>query len=151
MLESKAKFIGKVDVFVDGASRGNRGHAGIGGIVIDPDNGYVLDQFGRYIGEKTNNEAEYLAIIEALSLARKHTRKVVRVFSDSQFVIRQINKRYRIKEDRMEPLCLKVLEKERLFELVEYNHLRSGNARIRRADMMAKQAIDRALHKPLKM
>jgi len=150
MINYTSKFIDKVNVFVDGASRGNPGHAGIGGIIVDADNNARLDDFCEYIGVKTNNEAEYLAIDKGLSVARKHTRKLVRIFSDSEFVIRQINKRYRIKQDRMEPLCLKVIEKERLFENVEFSHLRSNSSWIKRADMLANQAIERMLFRPLK-
>ena len=142
---SKPKFIDKVKLFVDGASRRNPGPAGTGGVLLDADNDHVLDQFCKYKGEKTNNEAEYLAIIDGLSLARKHTRKLVWVFSDSEFVIRQINKRYTIKEDRMEPLCLEVTRKGRLFEEVQFSHRSSDDEWIKRADMLAKQAIDRAL------
>ena len=144
MESPKPKFVGKLKLFVDGASRRNPGPAGAGGILLDADNDHVLDQFCKYLGEKTNNEAEYSAIINGLSVARKHTRKLVWVFSDSEFVIRQINKRYTIKEDRMEPLCLEVLRKERLFEEVHYSHRSSNDKWIKRADMLAKQAIDRA-------
>jgi ribonuclease HI len=145
MEKEKPKFISKVKLYVDGASRRNPGPAGIGGVILDADNERLLDQFCKFKGEKTNNEAEYLAIIEGLSVARKHTRKLVWVFSDSEFVIRQIKKRYTIKEERMEPLCLKVLEKERLFEEVHFDHRSSGDKWIKRADILAKQAIDRAL------
>jgi len=148
-MNHKPKFVGKVHVFVDGASRGNPGHAGIGGIVFDADDNTKLDDFSEYIGQKTNNEAEYMAIIKGLSLARKWTRKVVQVCSDSEFAIRQINKRYRIKEDRMEPLCLQVISKAQLFDSVQFIHVSSNNPGIKRADMLSKQAIDRKLFIPL--
>jgi len=145
-----SKFIDKVNVFVDGCSKGNRGPAGIGGIIVDANDDTKLDDFSEYIGVKTNNEAEYMAILKGLSAALSQTRKSVYMFSDSEFAIRQINKSYRIKEGRMEPLCLKVVQKAQLFERVQFSHVSSSNPRIRRADMLAKQAVERALFRPLK-
>ena len=148
-MEEKEPFIDEVFVFVDGACKGNPGPSGIGVEVFDKD-GKLLDQKSEYVGDKTNNEAEYEAINQGLSLARKHTRKRVIISSDSEFVIRQVGGRYRIKEDRMEPLCLSILSKEHLFEEVEYRRCPKENVNIKRVDMYAKQAIDRALFRPFK-
>ncbi len=149
--KEEGKFISKVLVFVDGASKGNPGPAGIGGIVVDADSGNWLDHFSEFLGTKTNNEAEYMAISKGLSVALGCTRKSVHLFSDSEFAISQIKKMYRIRTNRMEPLCAQVVQKAQLFEHVEFSHLPSENVRIKRADMFANRAINDAIDKPLKM
>ncbi|MEM0089981.1 MAG: ribonuclease HI family protein, partial [Nitrososphaerota archaeon] len=77
----------EVEIYVDGASRGNPGPAGIG-IVLKLDSRTVC--FKRFIGNKTNNEAEYLALLEGLKLAISVNAKKVKVFSDSELIVKQL-------------------------------------------------------------
>lgn len=92
--------------YFDGASQGNPGQAGIGGLLMDTQTGKVLWEMSKSIGHKTNNEAEYLALIEVLKhLAETSTRNVV-IRGDSQLVINQINGDWRVKEQHLYPLCI---------------------------------------------
>ena len=77
-----------IDLYCDGASRGNPGPASVGIVVVDHDTDAVLAKTGKTIGEKTNNVAEYEAIKRGLTLAWKdYKANIVRVYSDSQLVI----------------------------------------------------------------
>ena len=88
------KKLNKVYVYCDGASRRNPGPAAIAFIIKD-ENGNVLKQGKKCIGDSTNNTAEYKAIIEGLGACSSFTRKEVIVCSDSQLAISQINRIWR--------------------------------------------------------
>ena len=94
-----------ISVNADGGSRCNPGPAAIGILVWD-ENRIEISSYKECIGDKTNNEAEYIALIKALELAMKHTRKRVHIFMDSELVIKQMNGRYRVKADNLRPLFL---------------------------------------------
>ena len=83
-------------VFTDGASRGNPGLAGAGFVIFD-ENGKEVAAKGIFLGEKTNNQAEYEALIEALTEASSIGIKRVKIFSDSQLLVRQMSGIYKIK------------------------------------------------------
>lgn len=135
-----SKFI----IFTDGASRGNPGPASYGFTVADKD-GKMLHEEGEYIGNTTNNAAEYTAVLEAFKLIReKYKDKLpsrVEVFADSKLVAEQLSGRYKIKHPNLKPLFdqIKLLELE--LGSVIYTHIpRSENAL---ADKLANQALDR--------
>ena len=91
----------KFIVFTDGGARGNPGPAALG-YVIKNERGETLKEHGEYIGEKTNNEAEYRAPIFALKKIKalwgkeKAKKTEVQIFSDSQLVVRQLNRKYKV-------------------------------------------------------
>lgn len=90
-------------LFTDGAARGNPGKSGAG-VVIEDENGMRLAGQHRYLGEKTNNEAEYLALIDGLRAIQEWKPDRVEIFMDSKLVVEQINNRYRVKEERLKAL-----------------------------------------------
>ena len=90
-------------LFTDGAARGNPGPAGAG-VVIEDENGMRLAGQHRWLGEKTNNEAEYLALIDGLKAVQEWKPDRVEIFMDSKLVVEQVNDRYRIKEARLKAL-----------------------------------------------
>ena len=90
-------------LFTDGAARGNPGPAGAG-VVIEDENGMRLAGQHRWLGEKTNNEAEYLALIDGLKAVQEWKPDRVEIFMDSKLVVEQVNDRYRIKEARLKTL-----------------------------------------------
>lgn len=90
-------------LFTDGAARGNPGKSGAG-VVIEDENGMRLAGRHRYLGEKTNNEAEYLALIDGLRAIQEWKPDRVEIFMDSKLVVEQINNRYRVKEERLKAL-----------------------------------------------
>lgn len=126
----------EVEIYVDGASRGNPGPAGIG-VVLKFDSKIVC--FKKFIGNKTNNEAEYLALLEGLKLAIGFNAKKVKVFSDSELVIKQLRGEFSIKEGRLSKLYSEIKELERILD-VEYFHISRESNKL--ADELANEAID---------
>ena len=124
----------------DGASRGNPGKASIGVCIKGEDKKTVLKKYGKYIGECTNNQAEYSAVIDALDSASEFTNKNVCVFSDSELLVRQLNKQYRIKDKKLKTLFLKVREQEKIFDVVTYAHISRDKNTV--ADKLANEALD---------
>lgn len=94
---------GALIVSVDGASRGNPGPAAAGIVVALPD-GTPLQQMGIVLGQKTNNEAEYLALLRALQEVQRLRPKAVTVRMDSQLVVRQMTGQWRVRDERLRQL-----------------------------------------------
>src|SRR3989338_4442791 len=88
------------EVYIDGASRGNPGPSGLGVAFIDG-NGSSIRQISRYIGETTNNVAEYLALIYALQEALIYGYTGLMVKSDSELLVRQIKGQYRVRDAQL--------------------------------------------------
>jgi len=83
---------------VDGASRGNPGQAGCGAAIID-ENGTVVKELSRHLGQATNNVAEYEALLMGLEALLQLGRKTIIVQSDSELLVRQLNDQYRVKDE----------------------------------------------------
>jgi len=132
--------IEKILVFTDGAANPNPGHAGIG-IVIFDEEGNELCRHGDYIGEHTNNEAEYTALIRALDLAPAHCTLHVVCHSDSELVVRQLNHIYRVKKPSLLELHRQVRHRESTFLSVEYVHVPREHPRLQIADDLSNRAI----------
>ena len=90
-------------IHIDGGSRGNPGDAGFGVHVAGPDGTELAGLYG-YLGRATNNVAEYQALIHALRFALAHGAQNVRIFSDSELVVRQVAGSYKVKHPDMIPL-----------------------------------------------
>ncbi|MBI4712643.1 MAG: ribonuclease HI family protein [Planctomycetes bacterium] len=111
----------KIEVYIDGASRGNPGPSGIGIYIKDADGKEILKK-GEYLGETTNNVAEYSALIEALEFLKdqKKTKSEISVKSDSELIIKQITGDYRIKSKLLMPLAIKVRKLIKEFQNIEF-------------------------------
>ncbi len=126
----------------DGASRGNPGPAGAGWVMFENEGGEVLAQGGAFLGRKTNNEAEYEAVIRGLKAARELGADEVLLRSDSELLIKQLNGEYQVRNERIAVLHGQAREAMRAFRRVEARHVRrEGNSA---ADAMANEAIDTA-------
>ncbi len=123
-------------IYSDGASSGNPGEAGIGGVVsVD---GHTFE-FSRSIGVATNNVAEYSALIEALKKAIEMGATEAQVFLDSELVVRQINGQYRVKHENIKPLYEKAISLLSSFKKFSVRHIpREQN---KRADALSKEGI----------
>ncbi len=132
----------EIIIFVDGASKGNPGAAGIGVLVTDVD-GVVLAEIGEGIGQTTNNVAEYKALIRGLEEAQARGAQRVTVHTDSQLMARQMEGRYKINAPHLKTLQQEASALCRLFPGgVTLTHiLREGNAR---ADQLANQGARQA-------
>ena len=126
-------------VYIDGASRGNPGEAGVGIIVYD-ENKKPLRQFGCYFGKLTNNMAEYMALTFALIVLLELGVKSATVYSDSELLIRQLNGKYRVKNERILPLYLQIKYILRSFKKIKFCHIRREKNKA--ADRLANRAID---------
>lgn len=129
-----------LEIYVDGASRGNPGPAAYAFIFIKENE--IIHQKSAFIGNKTNNTAEYEVIINALKEAEKYSRWQINVFSDSQLVIRQINKVYRIKKSHLSVLCDSVYDRRKKFEKVDFFHVGRNNIYIQKCDRLCNQCLD---------
>ena len=97
----------EVDLYCDGASRGNPGPASTGAVLKDK-SGQVLAEVSRCLGRATNNRAEYQALIDGLQEARKLGASKVNIFADSQLMIRQVLGQYKIKNQDLKELAKEV-------------------------------------------
>ena len=122
----------------DGASQGNPGPAAIGATIKD-EQGRLLASISQRIGQTTNNQAEYRAIIAALEKATRLGAKQVDIHSDSELVVRQINGGYRVKKATLKPLHQKVKQLLSQFESFTITHIpRQQN---KEADSLANMAL----------
>ena len=88
---------------IDGGARGNPGPAAYGVIVATPD-GKPLAKLSEFLGEATNNEAEYAGLLAALEYAAHHRARSLKVISDSELLVRQIRGEYKVKSGGLKPL-----------------------------------------------
>lgn len=128
-----------LDIHIDGASRGNPGEAAFGVYVASPDGRPVAELYG-YLGRATNNVAEYQALLHALRYALAQGVKRVRVFSDSELVVKQIDGRYRVKHPDMLPLHRDASALLRRFDEATVSHVRREQNKD--ADRLANRALD---------
>lgn len=124
-------------MYVDGASQPQKKQGGIGGVIYLHDS--EIENFAENIGEATNNEAEYNALIRGCELLRKYEPEKVYIFADSEFMVKQINGEYQVKNERMKKLYGKAMHA--LQEFPEWTLTHVPRERNRRADQLSKQAI----------
>jgi ribonuclease HI len=128
----------QVTVFTDGGSRGNPGPAAIGGVILAGEK--TLEEFSAYIGDKTNNQAEYAALLAGLERAAKFTDVAVNCVLDSELVVKQMRGEYKVKSPELRKLVHQAKHLEEKFKTVTYEHtMREGNVR---ADALVNQALD---------
>ncbi len=127
-------------IYTDGASRGNPGPCALGIQVFDSDRRLIYEEASYLEDSNTNNFAEYKAVIRALKLAVRHKAQELSLFSDSQLLVRQLEKKYKVKSARIKPLfsqCLKLLEQ---IPKAGFKHIpREQN---KGADALANKALD---------
>lgn len=113
-------------IHCDGGSRGNPGPAA-SAYLITNDHGEDVGQGTRFLGQKTNNEAEYYAVIDALSWVVSRfpvLADTIEVYLDSDLLVNQLSGRYRVKSAKLLPLILKVKSLERqIARPVTYTHV----------------------------
>lgn len=127
-------------VEADGGSRGNPGPAGSGSLIRDRVGGSVLQGVGVFLGEATNNVAEYRGLITGLTLAREAGARSVQVRLDSKLVVEQMSGRWKVKHPDMKPLAAQAQALVREFDSVEFQWIpRKDNAL---ADELANLAMD---------
>lgn len=130
----------KLISFSDGGARGNPGPAGIGAVLLNEKN-EIVERLSRYIGETTNNQAEYQALIMALEKAKELGAAEIQCFLDSELVVKQLNREYKVKNQELAPLFLKIHNLSITFKKISFTHVpREKN---KEADVLANEAMDR--------
>src|SRR3989344_391136 len=119
----------KLIIYTDGGARGNPGPAAIGVVIFD-ESGKILKKFGEYIGKTTNNQAEYTALITALSKASKLGVSEVRCFLDSELVVKQLSGQYRVKESGLRDRVGEVLRLSNQFKSISFKHVKREENRL---------------------
>ena len=134
-----------ITIFTDGGARGNPGPAAIGFVIQDA-SGKTVKSHGEAIGETTNNEAEYRAVIAALQktkalFGKERTKRMkVTLNMDSELIARQLNGKYKIEEERLFPLYIKTQNLKIDFAEVLFFHVpREKN---KKADALVNEALD---------
>ena len=146
----------KIKIYTDGGARGNPGPAGIGVVIKDGDK--IIKEVKKYIGETTNNQAEYQALILGLEElgkmseqgvlggsasnleAEPPTSVEVDCFLDSELVVKQLNREYKVKNKDLAPLFVKVWNLSQGFKSCKFWHI--GREQNKEADRLVNEAID---------
>jgi len=123
----------------DGGARGNPGPAAIGAVIAAAD-GSEIQYISKTIGETTNNQAEYQAIIAGLEKALEMGAEEAQCFLDSELVVKQLNREYKVKNKELAPLFVKVFNLSHQFKKVSFTHIfREAN---KEADRLVNEALD---------
>ncbi len=138
----KTPTMGELTVYSDGASRNNPGEAGAG-VYIEQD-GEPLERIARYLGMTTNNIAEYTAAITGLERAVQLGASSVRLFADSELLVKQINGLYKVKNEGLKPLHARAKELIAMIGRVEVQYI--PRAMNKEADALANKAIDEKIN-----
>ena len=137
-----------INIFIDGASRGNPGPSGIGILFCDDKNNVVKKLF-KFIGNSTNNVAEYSALIYAMQEALIDRYDHVKIKSDSELLTKQLAGEYKVKNDNLRPYYEMFQHIARGFNKVEIIPIGRENNSI--ADKLANKAIDSRFDSSLKI
>ena len=132
----------KIIINTDGGARGNPGPAGIG-VVFRNEQNNIIAEHNQYIGETTNNVAEYKALILGLTEAQKIDATDLLINMDSELVVKQMKGQYKIKEPGLQLLAGEVFKHIKNFHSVNFNHVRREFNK--EADKLVNQAINKHL------
>lgn len=128
-------------IYTDGGARGNPGPAGAGAVIQDADTGETIKELYEYVGETTNNQAEYRAVILGLKESVDLRPSKIMVVADSELLVRQLTGEYRVRNEGLAKRFLEVRNLEvKLGIPVHYRHV--PRAQNKQADALANKAMD---------
>jgi ribonuclease HI len=134
-----------INAHCDGGARGNPGPAGYGAVIQD-DQGTILAELSEFLGMRTNNFAEYSGLLACLQYALDHHHPRLRVVSDSELMVKQIQGKYKVNSPDLRPLWQEAKNRIARLQAFEISHaLRHKN---KDADRLANQAMDRGMKRP---
>jgi ribonuclease HI len=139
------KTMSDITIYIDGGSRGNPGPAGIGTVIID-ENKKTVKEYSQYLGQATNNEAEYQALIFALKKTKslfgkdKIKKYSINIFSDSELLVNQMTGRYKIINPKIQPLFLKAWNL--IIDCGQVSFQPLSREKNKQADSLVNQALD---------
>jgi ribonuclease HI len=134
-------------LFADGGSRGNPGPAASAAILLDGE-GEPIEEIGAYLGEATNNVAEWTALLLGLEAAERRGIRRLEVRLDSELVVKQLLGEYRVKNAGLQPLYQKALKLLRHFDEVDVRHVRRALNKL--ADRLVNDVLDQEAPPPAK-
>lgn len=132
--------INKLLIYTDGGARGNPGPAGIGAVIYD-ENKKLIDEVSEFIGHATNNQAEYRAVIAALKRAKKIGAHEINFYLDSELVVKQLNREYKVKNKDLAPLFVQIYNEALSYRKITFSHVRREFNK--EADKLANLAMDK--------
>ncbi|MBI4114533.1 MAG: ribonuclease HI family protein [Candidatus Niyogibacteria bacterium] len=142
----------KIIIYTDGGSRGNPGPAAIG-VVIQDEKERTIKKYGEAVGHRTNNEAEYEAVIFALKKVKqlfggeKVKKMQIEFRMDSELVTKQLNNEYKIEEEKLIPLFIKIHNLRMDFGETVFKYIQRGKNK--EADRLLNEALDEGGQKKL--
>ena len=135
-------------LYTDGGARNNPGPAGAGAVLYElkvKSEKSKVGEWGKYLGEATNNQAEYQALILGLEQAKNYEVEELQCFLDSELLVKQMKREYRVKDQGLAPLFLKAWNLAMKFKKITFTHVpREQN---KEADKLVNQVIDDSLKK----
>ena len=138
----KPQAAGWINAHCDGGARGNPGPSGYGALIQD-DHGMVLAELSEFLGIRTNNYAEYSGLLGCLQYALDHGHRRLRVVSDSELMVKQIQGKYKVNSPDLKPLWQEAKNRIAKLDSFEISHaLRHKN---KDADRLANEAMDRGM------
>lgn len=129
--------IDKIIIHTDGGARGNPGPSAIGAVLEY--NGQT-EKLKEYIGEATNNQAEYKAVVMALDRAKALEAQEVDLFLDSELVQRQLTRQYKVKDSDLAQLFVQCWNLSLSFKKIKFIHV--PRAENKEADRLVNEALD---------
>lgn len=124
--------------YTDGGARGNPGPAGIGAVIYAPDGS--RHTIKKFIGHATNNQAEYGALIVALEYLTHHKAQAAHCFLDSELLVKQMKREYRVKDPELGKLFMKAWSYASLIPQITFTHIR--REKNKEADALVNEALD---------
>ena len=125
-------------LFTDAGSRGNPGNAAYGIFLFDDQK--LIDFKGKYLGIKTNNQAEFIALKDGLALAIKNEITDINCFADSELLIKQINGEYKIKNMDLKSIIEDIRSLSSMFKTITFTHIPREKNKL--ADKMVNIILD---------
>jgi ribonuclease HI len=135
----------KAVIHTDGGARGNPGPAAIGIVIEFTQNSPDVAEnknlkIGKYLGETTNNFAEYTALFEALTKAHELKASQVECYLDSELVVKQLNGQYKVKDQNLQILWQKIKDLSKKFSQISFKHV--PRAMNKEADKIVNEVLD---------
>jgi len=132
----------KLKLYSDGGARGNPGPSGIGA-VLKNDNNEIIAEVSEFIGNGTNNQAEYRAVLAGMEKAKSLGVEELHCYLDSELVVKQLKREYKVKNVELATLFVKAHNLALNFKKITYTHIRRELNK--EADLLANLAMDRGM------
>jgi len=133
----------KLKIFTDGGARGNPGPAGCGVVMFDEQKKQV-GAYKKYLGETTNNIAEYNGVVLAMEEAKKIGAEELDFYLDSELVVKQLKREYKVKNPELAKLFVRIFNMQQDFKQVNYQHIPREMNKL--ADKLANEAMDEGIN-----